>query len=367
MSKLKLGNFNWGRIALHVCACNLLLAGCAVVGPEAIRSGRLAYNEAIKETSNQQMLMVLVHNRYDETHQLLNVSSVTANVRISSQAQVQTGFGDGDDYAGNLVPFSGGFIYEENPTISYQPVSGEAYLRQITSPLPLSLFTAVTHAQPNPEYTYDILLSSVNGIRNTEFLYYDQQDDPRFDRFVELMTELTHRHSLNWAEVPDKKHVARLVIIPDSERSIQLVTELLDLLGIGHLSAQDGIWSIPVYKGYERQTSDGITITTRSVWDLMEIITGSVEVPVEDDRSGAAVDFPRPGRAGRQLHIYFAESKPEKAYIAVEHRGGWFYIDETDKATKRYFKLLSSLWSAVMSLSLDSSTSMPVLTVPVSR
>ena len=34
-----------------------LLAGCTAVGPTAIRSGRLAYNDAITETDNQQLLM----------------------------------------------------------------------------------------------------------------------------------------------------------------------------------------------------------------------------------------------------------------------------------------------------------------------
>ncbi len=34
------------------------LAGCTVVGPTAIRSGRLAYNDAINETNNQQLLNV---------------------------------------------------------------------------------------------------------------------------------------------------------------------------------------------------------------------------------------------------------------------------------------------------------------------
>ena len=367
MIKPRHGIRQWGKISLCLCLSSLLLPSCAVVGPEAIRSGRLAYNKAIKETNNQQVLTVLVHNRYDETYQMLSVSSVTANVRITSQAQVETGFGDGDDYAGNLVPFRGGFIYEENPTISYQPLSGEAYLQQITSPLSLSLFAKMTRSLPNPDYAYDILLSSVNGIRNKEFLYFDQQDDPRFDRFVELIIELTHRHCLNWVETPNTNSAARLVIAPDSERSLQLSRELLELLGIGHLPASGGMWSIPMYKDYERQHSAGISITTRSVWDLIEIMTGAVQVPPEDEMRGVAVDFPRPGRAGRQLQILFSESKPEQAYVAVEHRGGWFYIDEADRATKRYFKLLSNLWSAVMAHSLDAGSSRPVLTVPVSR
>jgi len=42
--------------------------------------GHLAYNATINETNTQQMLVVVVHNRYAETSHLLNVANVTANV-----------------------------------------------------------------------------------------------------------------------------------------------------------------------------------------------------------------------------------------------------------------------------------------------
>ncbi|MGB5774986.1 MAG: hypothetical protein WBP89_10015, partial [Sedimenticolaceae bacterium] len=56
---------------LVLLALGSLLVGCAVVGPAAISSGRLAYNEAITTTDNQQMLMVLIQNRYGERGHLL--------------------------------------------------------------------------------------------------------------------------------------------------------------------------------------------------------------------------------------------------------------------------------------------------------
>ena len=54
-----------------------LLGGCSSVGPTVISSGRLAYNEAIIATENQQMLMLAIHTRYGERSNLLAVSSVT--------------------------------------------------------------------------------------------------------------------------------------------------------------------------------------------------------------------------------------------------------------------------------------------------
>ena len=95
-----------------------LLTGCTVVGPSAVRNGRLAYNQAINEINNQQMLLAVVQNRYDETASLLAVASVTANVTVTASSGVQLGFGDSANYQGSLVPFSAGAVYEDNPTIS---------------------------------------------------------------------------------------------------------------------------------------------------------------------------------------------------------------------------------------------------------
>ena len=102
----------------------VVLAGCSLVGPSAVRNGRMAYNEAITETNNQQLLMAVIRNRYDETASLLAVASVTANVSVTTSTGIELGVGDSDNYEGNIVPFSAGAVYEENPTISYVPVAG---------------------------------------------------------------------------------------------------------------------------------------------------------------------------------------------------------------------------------------------------
>jgi hypothetical protein len=51
----------------------------------------------------------------------------------------------------------------------------------------------------------------------------------------------------------------------------------------------------------------------------------------------------------------------------VKHRNRWFYIDEKDHATKRFFILLGTLWSVTIAESTAKASAAPVLTVPVSR
>ena len=325
----------------------------------------MAYNEAIAETNAQQMLMVPVHNRYEEGNHMLAVASVTANVRVSSRAGVQAGFGNSDNYDGNLVPFSGGFIYEENPTISYRPVTGEAYLRQLTSPIPISLFSQISHVLPDPGFAYSMVLDSINDIDNPAFLYGDQQDDPRFDQLVDIMISLTRERRLYWVRgSEDGESMSLLVLRPGGDET---VVKMLKLLQLPTDKANDDRIVIPVTLGLEDMSENGISMTTRSLWELIEILTASVQVPAADESSGMVSTFPRRGRVGKELQITYADERPDSAYVAVEYRDGWFSIDNTDITTKRYFKFMGSFWNAALSESLDDGTAAPVLTVPVSR
>ena len=112
---------------------------------------------------------------------------------------------------------------------------------------------------------------------------------------------------------------------------------------------------------------DPITINTRSVFDLLEILSACIDVPEQDIRDGAATAYPPSGLVGGSLRVAFASERPERVAVAVKYRDGWFYISDTDRATKRFFRLLGTLWTVAMTESTAGVTAAPVLTVPVSR
>ena len=97
------------------------------------------------------------------------------------------------------------------------------------------------------------------------------------------------------------------------------------------------------------------------------MLSAAVEVPEADQRSGVAASFPPPGLAAKELRIRASTAKPEHASVAVQYRGNWFYIDDTDQATKQFFRLLGTLWSVTIAESGAKGSAAPVLTVPVSR
>jgi len=352
-------------VAAVVLVC--LLAGCAVAGPTAIRSGRLAYNEAITETNNQQLLMAVIQNRYEETGSLLGVASVTANVRVRTRAGIQLGFGDADNYTGNLVPFDAGVVYEENPTISYMPVVGVKYASQLFYPMPVTALAQLAGTLTAPAYIYSTLVSSVNGIRNPSFLFPPDEPDPRFDRFVLIMTTLTRAGRLHWAgDLPDQDDLS-LIIDHYAPTYVAEVNELLRLLGLPAPKDHSAPVILPVSLALDGRESGGIGIITRSIYTLMEMLSAAIEVPEKDQHNGATASYPALGLAGKDLRVRYSSSKPEHATVAVKYRDGWYFIDETDSATKRFFRLASRLWSIAIAESTTRSPGAPVLTVPVSR
>jgi hypothetical protein len=190
-----------------------VLSGCATVGPKSISMGRADYNEAINRTEDEQMLLSIVKGRYGETFSLLAVSGVAANVRFRANAGVEVGWGPSSNYDANLVPFSGGLAYEENPTITYAPVQGEQYLRQFMSPIPLDILLLAVRAMTPGGHLLTLLVNRINDLRNPDFLEAPSAEpDPRFMRFVELFTALREAGVLDLVKDP-RKEVAFDVVI----------------------------------------------------------------------------------------------------------------------------------------------------------
>ena len=342
----------------------VLLCSCRAVGPDEIRNSRMAYNEAIIATNNQQLLMVAIHDRYEENASLLMVASVTANMRTTSNAAIEAGFGGGENYRGNLVPFSAGITYEENPTISYVPVAGTKYTSAIMAPVSIAMLAQFAGTLADPSGIYWILVSRVNGIPNPAFSTTPL--DPRFETFVALMAELTEIGCLHWVESKPGEYAISIDRC-GAERATT-VTALLELLGVT-APATDAGRVLRVGLALRRTADTDISFTTRSIVELMQILSAAVDVPQADLDTGAAKRYGPPGPIGTRLHVSFSKDQPEHAAVAVPYRGGWFYIDERDQLTKRFFRLLTTLWTVTLNDNTGTTgpTRAPVLTVPVSR
>jgi len=351
---------------IAVAACLTHIQSCHTTGATSIRKARAAYNDAINETNDQQLLQYVVRARYGESSGLLAVTSVAANMRVSTSVSTDIGFGPSENYRGNLVPFSGTIAYEENPTISYVPLQGDLYIRQLLSPVPLDLVILLLHEVVDLETVFAGLVSSLNGLRNPIQLTPDAEaSEADFRRVVQLLSGLARREDIDILTRTEDDTFVLLVRAGESGHSDD-ARELVTLLGYPKLAEGTADLELPLTLGYGRPATPGVALGTRSVYGLLEILMFAIDVPDEDVESGRAYAALSAGYAGERLRVHHSESEPEDSVVAVPHRGGWYYIAGTDMETKRFFRLIRLLWSARVAGTANQQAA-PILTVPVSR
>ena len=359
---------NWLILTLtSLCFIAFALSGCAIVGPRSISMGRADYNEAINRTEDEQMLLSIVKGRYGETFSLLAVTGVAANVRFGAKAGVEMGFGPRSNYAENLVPFSGGMAYEENPTITYTPVQGENYLRQLLSPIPLNILVLIIRTATYSDYYISLLVNRINDLQNPDFLEAPSAEpERRFQRFLEVYKELAQAGVLQWVEDPRKEVDFDILITGYAPAHTDKVREYLTLLGLSMPTGESEDIVLPVIFAVKGRELNNIAISTRSTFDLIEIFRAAVEIPQAHVDAGLTIDYPMTGLVGKNLRIQASKDRPKHAVVAVKHRGHWFYIDETDMHTKLFYDVVRTLWSVSIAAASDQRAA-PVLTIPVSR
>lgn len=345
----------------------VVFSGCSRVGPTSISMGRAAYNEAINKTEDEQLLLAIVKERYGETSTLLAVNSIAANVRFKSSATVDIGYGPSVNYERNLVPFSAGLAYEENPTITYMPVQGEHYIRQLMSPIPLDLFLMAIRTTGNSDDLFTLLVDRVNGLQNPVFLYEPlPKRDQRFIRFIKLFKVL-HQAGVLYLVHDQKEEIEFDFVLNNYQKSyLKQVFEFLELLDLPTPLDVSKEIILPVYLAINSQKNWGVGISTRSTWDLIEILRAAVEIPKEHALVGLDIKYPPMGLPGEGLRIVSSKEKPELISTAVKYEGYWFYIPRTDQDTKAVFRLLRIFWSMSISGSVNENAA-PVLTIPVSQ
>jgi hypothetical protein len=350
------------RSALIVVAA-LICCACATVGPQSITAGRGVYTEVINRTEDEQILDVLVRQRYDETFGMISVASITANLQFSAQAATNIGIGDSDNYAGNLVPLSAGVGYEENPTISYVPLSGEDFTRRMLTSVSAREWVLLGKNARHPGHVLSLAAQRVNGLRNP--LLEEEPPSPAFADFVELYDRLRRAGVLDIVQVPgtgsEDNYFLDIHDYQDAHGAS--VRELLDLIGI-EVKLDGSVIVLPIREAVGSSVS-AIHVQTRSANDVLRVFGAGIEIPpahleagiVEPLRSALPEDR-------RIITIHSTEKRPDDATVRIRFRDWWFYIDATDTQSKRAFMFLRTFIGMRLA-DPGAAQKAPVITVPV--
>jgi hypothetical protein len=110
----------------------------------------------------------------------------------------------------------------------------------------------------------------------------------------------------------------------------------------------------------------------RSFYSVMNFLAYGVKVPPEDEEDGRAFSkkhYDQAVQEGRTVDladyfvVHWSAKRPEDAFVAVAHRGKWFYIDDRDYVTKRFFNAVYDLFN--LEIAPSGGGGGPVLTLPV--
>jgi hypothetical protein len=341
--------------------------GCHTAGPNAVQMGRSNFNMAVEETNGQQMLLNLVRLRYRDTPFFLQVASISTTVEVKME-----GIGTASIPAHGGTPFGleAKGLYSEKPTITYTPLQGDTFVKQLMTPIDTKTVLLLYHSGWSVSRIFNLLLQNLNGLENAPSATGPTpQHVPQYKEFKaasELLRQLQikRRLALGFVSSDDKATILELMIGRDDKKSPE-AKELFKLLNLN-----------PEHKRFhllmriDPTRKDQIYVVPRSMMACLFYVSQCVEVPQADIDAGRVTVTRYPdGRVfdwsevtGNLMRIRCSKLPPRNAYMKIHYRGTWFYIDDSDLDAKSTFSLLMQLFLLQAG---DVKYTAPLLTLPV--
>jgi hypothetical protein len=411
------GKTLWRRPFLHVV---VLLAGWAgnsgCVGPAAIRHTRMRYNEVVRDTNDEQLLVNIVRLRYADSPVFIDLPNITSQFEMASHGNYLGGFGY--QYHGHSNLGFGELSLRDSPTLSYHPREGREIAKALLTPLSSDLFIVV-NAGADIEQLLLLAVNDINDVTNargsTLLTPKVPEDNSEFVRGIRILESLRQRDGTELAvEMDEEASGASDPIAKSSVQGRDLVSALKD--GYVYRARGDGqvtllkrereltlrirpafvhspemeevariFGLIPGQSQYKLKSelseesnreppsplgNDTIFMNMRSVLQVMTFLSKGVCVPKDHERSGVAPVTPGPGGApfewtgitAGNFIVHAQKHKPHDAEVAVKYRGYWFYIAPNDVKSRAALAVLEVLFALQES---DGKNVGPLLTLPL--
>ena len=376
---MKINNF----IALSLV---LVLSGCqSTFGPSALQNTHSAYNQAIVNTQNEQMLLNLVRMKYRDKPFFLKVGSVTAamtfggNIGIDSEIDLGSG--------GNIISPNLGISYVDKPTISYTPLQGEDFLKSVLSSIPLQAILVMTQSGWSVERIFGICLERMNELYNSPRASGPTpEQEPEFRKFKRMLELLRDLQLHGDMEIGpdlslDSKQPDLVILFESNKMNQDLLDELSNLLENSSEKEADsqtlkekhrGTQKVRINNDFVNARPGELNVRTRSISSVMYYLSQNVKIPEEHVNAGlVTITKTLDGKgifdwgetpAGAVFQVNSSKEYPENAFIAVPYRNYWFYVTDNDLQSKSTFMLLTQLFDLQAG---QTQYTGPTLTLPV--
>lgn len=134
------------RIPLALLGATLLSAGCRSIGPATMNHDRLEYTGSVADSWQTQLLLNLVKIRYGDTPVFLDVGQIVAGYSFQRTLGASASVPFNSALATGNVGAAVGGTFNESPTITYSPMTGERFARSLMMPIPPSVILNLIQA-----------------------------------------------------------------------------------------------------------------------------------------------------------------------------------------------------------------------------
>jgi len=335
----------------------LALSGCVSVPRDRIQVDRMDFGQVIADSWKQQTLLNVVRMRYADAPVFLDVASVINSYsiggRASGQAAIPSTLGP------NVFSFGGDASWSNTPTVTYQPLLGDRFTRSLLQPIPPTAVFQLMQSGWPVDLVMRTTVRSINGLRNDSF---KTGSDAGFRELVDVMSRIQSSGDLGIRVEPRKDASAVVVVLRREDADSQARetgSRARQLLGL-----DAAIDEFEITYGLAPQNGREVAILSRSMLELLLELGAGVDLPAGRANTGRVIpDRQQAGGAPPTtlVHIRSGAQAPADAYAAVAYKGNWYWIDDTDVASKSTFTFLLILSSLAET---GQSVAAPVVTVP---
>lgn len=351
---------HFARLVCAISSC-LILGACASLPNGASQAPVTVadFNRAIVHTKDEQLLLNLVRLRYRDTTQFLQITGVTDS-QAYGVSGASTAFSPIGDALSELGIAASG-SYSRRPVVTMAPMNEADFASAMLAPLSTADLGLLAGSGWSIERILLCCVERIGHLSNSPRASGPTPDtvpdNAQFRQFAKRVRELQRNEGLS-------------LVVKDGRASFLFYDEGLsegaDIAARFGVQLDEG--SLPL-RAMTDGDAAGVALKTRSILGAMYALSHNVIVPPEHEAAGLVTSAVAGTDTTPDWNTYsegiFAIrsgiARPDSAFVAVEYRDHWFWIDDSDLNSKTTFSLLNTL----ISLRSVAGGAAPLLTVGV--